>query len=172
MKLIKYVVIFLLIFSSALHAQEITKEEKRAERKQIRLYLKHAVTFYENQKLDSAYIFIDSLLQISPKNVDAYFYKGLIELKNGDTTKADTTLTEGMSANPLSTRIKLLLSRVKIEQQDFQTASELLEAILKIKPNEPETLYLRGLTSLYQNDTTTALDYLQHSLESALKRGK
>ncbi len=171
MKLIKFILIFSILCTSVTFAQELTKEEKRAKRKQVRLYLKKSRTYFDAQQVDSAYIYIDSLLHFDPKNVDGYYYKGLIELKNNDTTKADSTLTQGVAVAPLSTRIKILLARIKIEKKEYQQASELLDSILKIKPNEAETLYLRGLTYLYQNDTTKALEYLQHGLETALDKG-
>lgn len=172
MKLIKNIIILFLLFSCGTlvtQAQELTKEEKRANKKQVRLCLKKTIALYENSQLDSAYMFMDSVLKIEPKNSDGFYYKGLIELKQNDTTKADSTLTQGALINPLSTRIKLLLSRIKLELKDFQAAGDLLDAILKVKPNEPETLYLRGLTYLYQNDSTNALKYLQNGLEAALE---
>ncbi len=171
MKLIKYFLIFSILCTSITVAQELTKEEKRAKRKQIRLYLKKSRSYFDAQQVDSAYIYIDSLLLFDSKNVDGFYYKGLIELKKNDTTKADSTLTQGVALAPLSTRIKILLARIKIEKKDYIQASELLDAILRIKPNEAETLYLRGLTYLYQNDTTNALEYLQNGLETALNKG-
>ena len=154
-----------------INAQDMTKKEKRAKQKQVRLYLKQSIALYENHKLDSAYILIDSLLQVDSKNSDGYYYKGLIELKKTDTTKADSTLSHGNTIAPLSTRIKLLLARIKLAQQEYITAAELLDAILRIKPHEPETLYLRGITYLHQNDTTKALEYLKNGLKTALDKG-
>lgn len=171
MRLIKYFLIFTILCTSVTVAQELTKEEKRARRKQVRLYLKQSIKYFDFLQVDSAYMYIDSLLQFDPKNADGYYYKGLIELQNNDTTKADSTLAQGVAIAPLSTRIKILLARIKIEKNEYQQAADLLDAILKIKPNEAETLYLRGVTYLHQNDTTHALEYMQHGLEKALDKG-
>ncbi len=170
--MLKKLLVIILLFSCAVQAQEMTKEEKRAKRKNVRLYLKKSIAYFNNHQLDSASLYIDSLLTLAPKNPDAYYYLGLIHIENADTTLADSVLSQGSDVAPLSTRIKILLSRIKIEQKDFEASAELLDAILRIKPREPETLYLRGITYLHMNDTTKAIEYLKHGLERALVKGK
>ncbi|RKX19745.1 MAG: hypothetical protein DRP35_07185 [Candidatus Zixiibacteriota bacterium] len=164
------IILFAIIF---VEAQEIDKKISRKEIiKQSRLLMKESIKLIDNNKYDSALIFLDSILSIDKKNPDAHYYKGFIFLEKGDSTTAMTVLSEGISKSPMSTRLKILSSKVLLNQGDYTEAGILLDKILAIKPKECEALYLRGVSLLEANDTVTAIEKFQKALGIAFPKGK
>jgi tetratricopeptide (TPR) repeat protein len=163
--------LLILILSGSAFSQELSKEEKRARKKEVRTLLKNSVKFTDDGKLDSALIMLDSLLVLDPKNPDAFYKKGWILAQQSDSVNAIIVLEEGVEKAPMSTRLRLLLVRLKIGTGDVEGAVPHLDYILKIKPNEGETLYLKGLTLLEQNDSAKAVEAFLKAMDLAFKKG-
>lgn len=171
----KIIVLLLLVLfvCISLEAQETDGKLSRKELiKQNRLLMKESIKLIDNNNLDSALLLLDSILTLDQKNPDAYYYKGYILLEKSDTATASTVLTEGISKAPMSTRLKILSSKVLLSQGDFAGAGILLDKILAIKPREGEALYLKGVTLLESNDTAAAIGKFQKALELEFSKGK
>jgi cytochrome c-type biogenesis protein CcmH/NrfG len=65
--------------------------------------------------------------------------------------------------------VRILLARLCIAHGQPEAASQALDEVLAIKPNEAEAFYLKGRLLLAQSDTTQALDALQRALEIQLE---
>ena len=170
--IVTLIVTFLFAFSSIVVAQELTKEEKRARKKEARKLLKLSVDLIKDSKLDSAQIILDSLIIFDPKNPDAYYKKGWLLTQKNDTAQALTIVSKGVEKAPLSSRLKIFLARLKINTGDIDGAIPLLDYVLSIKPNEGEALYLKGLTLLEKNNTAEAVEAFNRALDIAIKKGK
>jgi Tfp pilus assembly protein PilF len=118
---------------------------------------------------DSVMIGLDSVLAGDSSNAAAWYYRGLLQTKTGDTTLACESLRQGASRAPLSTRIKLLLARLDLIGGDPVEAEAILNQVLAIKPNEAEALYLKALLQLQRSDTTAALESFEHALKTVYK---
>ena len=148
----------------------LTKKEKRKLARQTRATYKSAVKHFEVSEYDSALILIDSVLKMDSSNPDAYFYAGRIHLIKGDTTAAEAVLEQGLIATPRSSRLKILMARLKLASNDLPSALELTEAVLGFKPHEAEALYIKGMCLLVQGDTTAAVDILEQAAEIAINK--
>lgn len=172
MKLKTVITLLIILFlSGSIYTQELTKEEKRARKKETRKLLKNSLNFIKADKLDSAIILLDSLIILDPKNADAYYQKGWVAAQKADSALAIEILEQGVRQAPLSTRLRILLIRLKIESGDIDGAIPHLDSILSIKPNEGETLYLKGLTLLKKNDTANAVTAFKKAMDIAFKKG-
>lgn len=165
--------LIVLFICVSLGAQETdSKLSRRDIIKQNRLLMKESLTLIDNNHLDSASIYLDSILTLDNKNPDAHYYKGFILLQKGDTTTAMTILSDGISKSPMSTRLKILSSKILLNQGSFAEAGLLLDKILAIKPREGEALYLKGVSLLEVNDTAAAIEKFQKALGIAFSKGK
>ena len=73
-------------------------------------------------------------------------------------------LAKGIEKSPLSSRLKLLLARSMIAEEQLAEASELIDAVLAIKPKEGEALFLKGIVFLAQGDTLKAIQNWEDAL--------
>ena len=142
---------------------------RRDKAKQCRRLLKHALQNIEIGALDSAQVDLDSALLCDPRNPDIYYHQGFIHASRGDTLRAVETMTEGVAQAPLSSRLKIGLARLHLERGEYNSAVELLDAVLAFKPRECEALYLKGLLHLNRSDTAAAVNQFQKALEKALE---
>ena len=77
-------------------------------------------------------------------------------------------MEEGITKVPLSSRLKIITSRLYINVGKPDEALAYLEAVLKIKPKNAESLYLSGIIYLQKADTTQALDLFEKALQNSL----
>ncbi len=163
------VMLHLLSGSTSSQAGELSKAEQT---KQNRSLLKSAVRCIQHDSLESALRALDSLLAIDPDNPDAYYYKGLAHLHNGDTVLAIADLSTGTAVAPLASRNKLLLARLYLDRGNVNEAQTLIDEVLAIKPSEGEALYLRGLSLLAVQDTAAALNKLEQAIRTGLSKAQ
>jgi len=171
-RLIVHACFFLLLISTPVMGQESQdqKQMRRERIKQSRLLLKSAVKFINAAEYDSASVMLDSILTLDAKNPDAFYYQANIRLYLRDSAGAVEILTRAIEQAPLSTRLKLLLSRLKLKSGAFQEAANLLDSILAIKSRQGEALYLRGIAHLKLADTSKAIDMLQQAGKVAMAK--
>lgn len=163
------IVLFISIFAVTSVVGQMTKEEKRAKKKASREILKQVIVSIDEEKYVESISLIDSLLLLDPKNADGFYFKGLSLAKTNDTSTALVALEEGIIKAPLSSRLKILTSRLYLNQGKLDQALAHLESILKFKPKEPETLYLCGEIYLQKADTVLALEYFENALQYKLE---
>ena len=162
------VLVAVLAVTVVVSAQEGAGDDKYAKLKQTRSLLKAAITDIDSGTYAPALVALDSVLALDPANADAYYYKGLATARAGDTAGAIALLSEGTSAAPLSSRLKVFLARLYLSTGEVDLAAGLIDAVLAIKPREGEARYLKGLTQLSQGDTSGAATSFEKALEIAL----
>jgi len=143
--------------------------DRQAQIQQCRALLKQSLVFADTGDNDSALVLLAEALKCDPKNPDVFFHTGRLRLHTGDTTDATAVLQEGVAKAPLSTRLKLLLARVRIAAGAHEEAAELVKSVLAVKPREGEAHYLSGLIALAQADTVQAVDAWHRALQIALE---
>lgn len=129
-----------------------------------RSLLKYAVDCIQTDSLQSALKALDSVLTIDHNNADAYYYRGLIHLQNGDSARAIEELSTGTAVAPLASRVRLLLARIYLASDKVGQAIIPIDEILAIKPSEGEALYLKGRSLLAVQDTAAALEKLEQAI--------
>ena len=83
---------------------------------------------------------------------------------------AAVMLETGVEEAPLSSRLKLLLARLRLAEGRMDAAGGLVDDVLSVKPREEEALYLKGLIALERGDTTRAIDSWQKALRAVFRR--
>ena len=166
------ILLLFILMPAVLLAQDsgLTKKEKRKLAREARTIYKSSVKHFEASEYDSAKILVDSVLKIDKSNPDAYYYAGRIYLIKGDTTAAVDILDQGIIASPRSSRLKILMAKLKLATGDVPSAFELSEAVLAFKPHEAEALYVKGMCFLAQGDSLTAVDILEQATAIAISK--
>jgi tetratricopeptide (TPR) repeat protein len=166
----KYIVNAFLIFVlvSGVISQELTREEKRNLKKEVRKLLKECTAQYNLEDYALVQTLADSILSLEQNNSDAYYFRSLSYLKRGDTTNTIESLKQGVEISPLASRLKIFLSRIFLAQNNLEEAESLIDGVLAIKPSLPEGLYLKGLVFLSKSDSTQAVVLFKKSLENQI----
>jgi tetratricopeptide (TPR) repeat protein len=159
----------LLLLGSAIAQEPADREAARQTRREVRRLLRQIGEAADSSSLETVQSLIDSVLELDEDNPDAFWYRGHALARSGDTTQALAALREGADLAPRSSRVRILLARLCIAHGQPEAASQALDEVLAIKPNEAEAFYLKGRLLLAQSDTTQALDALQRALEIQLE---
>lgn len=159
-------ILFVILLAVNITSQELTQEEKRTQKKEIRRLLKDCVSQYNLEDYNTVDIIADSILILENDNADALYYKSLSYYNKGDTAAAVEYLRHGVEISPLSSRLKILLSRIYLTKNNTVEAIGVIDGVLAIKPNLSEALYLKGLALLAQNDSTQAVVFFKQALEN------
>jgi len=145
-------------------------DARREALRRCRALLKDTIEEIDAGNYEAALADIDSVILCDPKNADAYFHRGRILVRKNDTTSAVSALEKGVEVAPLSTRNRLLLTRLKLGLNAPDEALEQIEKVLAVKPRESEALYLKGMAFLAKSDTTSAIEMLEKALATNLER--
>jgi predicted Zn-dependent protease len=160
------ILVALLVGGIRTDAQDSGERDRRREQiRRSRAQLAEALKHIESGAYDSAAVKLDGILADDPGNADAHFHLGRTWLARADTTAAVSVLRQGAERAPLSTRMKLLLARLLIAGGSPTEAAAMLDGVLIIRPEDGETLYLRGLAHLAGGDSLAALETWRKSLE-------
>jgi tetratricopeptide (TPR) repeat protein len=152
-------------------AGESPANNRAQQRAQASSLLNSAHEFSAAGEHDSALAVLGKIREIDPNNQDAFYFTAVAHLALADTARAISMLTEGAEKAPLSSRIKLLLVRLRIRGGEYEEADKLLVSVFRFKPKNPEALYLSGLLSIARGDTTKALEAWEQALERVHTKG-
>lgn len=165
-------IISALLFASTGNTEDSTGRSSRNHLQETRVLLRAAHTDFNDGKFGDALVLLDSILIIDAKQADAYYLKAKIILHQGDSAAAAGILEEATQSAPRSTRIKLLLTRVYLNQGLWEKPLVLTDEVLAIKPGNGEAEYLKGWGLLISGDTQKALDLFESALTTALDGGR
>ena len=151
-------------------------EPQATDRAQLRAHvgalLGESQDYLAAEQYDSARVTLNQVLEIEPRNQDAFYYLAASYLAQADTSQAMEVLADGLAKSPMSSRIRLLTARLHINAGQYVEADDLIASTLRFKPNNPEAIYLRGLSLLARADTSAALADWEAALEKAVKGGR
>ncbi len=135
-----------------------------AVKNEVRQLLKQANEEISIGQPAAALEHLQAILVADPGNPDAHYLMGKVKYAADAFSEAEEILTLGMELAPLSSRIKLLLARVKLAQQVPDEADRLVSAVLAIKPHDTDALFLAGSVALARGDSTLTLTRWQEAL--------
>jgi tetratricopeptide (TPR) repeat protein len=150
---------------------ELPASEKSEERARIGSLLRTSNQHLAAGRYDSVMVTLEQVRELDPDNPDATYHEALTHLALADTARAVEVLSQGVLAAPLSGRLKLLLVRLYLRDGNIDEADEILGTLLRFKPRDPETLYLKGLVNLEKGDSAAALDNWQSALDYLERKG-
>lgn len=160
-------VIILFVIAGFVQAQDVdsTKINDKSSFKDL---LRFAHNELLNGDYEKALLFSDSAYLLDSTSVDAAYYRASAEVLAGDTARGIDILKGILGISPHSTRIKLLLIKIYLEQGNTAEAINYSDQILAIRPNEGEALYFKGLGLFRTGDTTQAIELFDRAILNSL----
>ena len=136
----------------ALISDSIAQDGTRAD-----LYLTRAQLYLEREQVGSAMMDVNSAIQLDPKNVDAFLLLSDIYYLLGDDANITATLNKALDVDPYDARPMVKLAELNMLQQNFNLAFGYVDNALKINTYNPKAFFVRGMTYMAKQDTTSAL---------------
>ena len=121
------------------------------------LYLSRAQLYLEREQVGSAMMDVNSAIQLDPKNVDAFLLLSDIYYLLGDEANITASLNNALDVDPYDARPMVKLAELNMLQQNFNLAFGYIDNALKINTYNPRAYFVRGMTYLAKQDTTSAL---------------
>lgn len=119
-------------------AISITREalRKSPDYSDVRIFLGRLYTWTD--KVDSARIAFQRVIETDVKNEDAYFAYGSLEYWNENSEKANTIVSRGLDHHPGSQNLLFLKAKILSDLKRYPEANNTLDLLLKAHPNFSE----------------------------------
>jgi tetratricopeptide (TPR) repeat protein len=105
----------------------------------VRTYYEIAQAYLNKKDYSNAIKYFSESVKLNPEVGMSYWYLGATYLEAGETQKGLTTIDEAMKVGyTLSESDYLRLINIYLKQGNFAKISELYEALIKIKPGNPQ----------------------------------
>lgn len=116
-----------------------------------------------------------------PNNAAAYYNLGLVHMRRQEWERATQFSEKALSLAPNSVLINLQLSRISINQKDFDKAQKILNGLIQVNPKLADAHFQLGWIELLKENHTTALEHFQTAkkwmpempdIDNAIKKAK
>lgn len=126
------------------------------ERKAV--YMEKAKSSIKAGDIDKARIELKNVLQIDPKDGEAYYYLGTVFEKQKNYRKAYVNYLKAEDLNPELLQNQARLGRLYLLMNDSDKAQQKINLILSKEPNNTEGLLLKAMMMLKNEDKSQAID--------------
>jgi tetratricopeptide (TPR) repeat protein len=127
------------------------------------LLMKQGCIYVMLEKYDSALKYLDMALEADPNSTDAYLIEAQIYSQKGDMASLSSSLEKYLALKPNDDEIRKLLAQTKFLQADYKAATAEYAKILQ-NENDPQILYLNGLTEIQLGDFANAEKQLTEAI--------
>ena len=129
------------------------------------LYLQRAQIFYDHQAYDQAIEDLARVMKLDSTHLRAHHLLADVYLDHNQSAMALKTLQRASVLYPDSIRTKLKLSEFQLILKQYDGAYQTLADIMKIKPGDPEALFMLGMVYRDQGKTEQAIAAFQSAVE-------
>lgn len=129
------------------------------------LYLRRAQLFYDQQAYDQSIEDIARTLKLDSTHLQAHHLLADAYLDHNQSALALRTMERVTSLYPDSIHSKLKLSEFQLILKQYGPALKTIESIMKIKPGDPEALFMLGMIYRDQGKTDEAIGAFQSAVE-------
>lgn len=119
----------------------------------------------QGQDMAGAQAIIESILAKSPREADAWQFKGDLLRIAGNTAEAITAYQKAIEIKPQLISVHANLIMLHLREQKLDLAGKQFEAMQKIAPKHPSTLYMQGLLAYSRKD----LPAVRSAMDALLK---
>ncbi|MET0065939.1 MAG: tetratricopeptide repeat protein [Candidatus Thiodiazotropha sp.] len=158
--LIKYLLIPLLISAVMMFS---ACSDKSARKK---TYYDRGMDLFELGNYTKARLEFKNVLQIDPKDADAYYMFGLLEEKEENWRKAFSLYLRTTELNPQHVQAQVHLGTIYILAGDNDKALAAADAALQVDPVNSEALVLRGFALAKSDKSDAAINDVLKAIES------
>lgn len=120
-----------------------------------------------SRQLDEAQKIVDSVLIKSPKNHDALLLNGSLQAAKGSLDDAIAQYRKAIDTKPDSMLANSAVISTLFQQQKFEEANKQIDALKKIAPKHPQTIYLDAQANYQRKDYKTTRELTQQLLKSS-----
>ncbi|MES9830716.1 MAG: tetratricopeptide repeat protein [Candidatus Thiodiazotropha sp. DIVDIV] len=136
----------------------------KEDRKQA--YFDRGMELYNQGNYTKARLEIKNVLQIDPKDADAYYMFGLLEEKEENWRKAFSLFFRAVELNPKHLDAQVHLGTIYVLAGETEKALEAAGAALAITPNHAEALVLRGFAQAKSGKSDAAIEDVLNAISS------
>jgi len=140
-------------------------EEIKQHPDDAQLYLQRAQIFYDHQAYDQAVQDLARVMKLDSTNLRAHHLLADAYMDSNQSNMALKTMQRAVALYPDSIRTKLKLSEFQLILKQYDGAMHTLEDIMKIRPGDPEALFMLGMVYRDQGKTELAIGAFQSAVE-------
>ena len=140
-------------------------EAIHASPQDIDLYLQRSEIYYEREAYEQAVRDLAMVMKIDSTNLRAHHLLADVYLDSYQSGLALQTLQRATALYPDSIRTKLKLSEFQLILKQYDPALNTLADIMKIRPGDPEALFMLGMVYRDQGKTDLAIGAFQSAVE-------
>lgn len=134
------------------------------ENRQVK-YLERAQSYFDEENFDKARIEARNVLQINPKNTEARYLLGKINIEDGDIRKAYGNFSTVIDEEPENIPANTAMADLFIKVRDYERAIEHCDVILANEPNNAEILSYKSLAFAATEKMTDAVKLAQKAID-------
>ena len=120
-------------------------------------HLEKGKAYLEQADYEKARIEFKNVLQINPKNADAYYMSGLMEEQQNNWPKAYGNYSKALELNPEHLDAKAKLGKIYLLSNDAVKAEKMVNEILAKKPADPAAHTLKAALMARKGDDAGAI---------------
>lgn len=128
-----------------------TKEDRIAS------HLRRGQDYLAQSNREKALIEVRNVIQIDPKNAQAYFLAGQVEESRGELQKAYSAYTKAVELAPTLWNAKVAIARLQFMVGDDHAANQTLDAVATADPANPDAAVVRAGILVRRGDPEGAL---------------
>ncbi|MEW8055002.1 MAG: tetratricopeptide repeat protein [Candidatus Thiodiazotropha sp.] len=148
----KYISLVLVGLSLFLVAACANKEERKQK------YYDRGMTLFNQGNFTKARLEFKNVLQIDPKDANAYYMFGQIEEKDENWSKAYALHLRATELDPMHVDAQVHLGTIFALAGENEKALTAADAALNVKPNDPSAMVLKGFIKAKMGETDGAID--------------
>jgi tetratricopeptide (TPR) repeat protein len=129
------------------------------------LYLKRSQLFYERQAYEQAVQDLARVMKLDSTNLKAHHLLADVYLDSYQSALALQTMQRAALLYPDSINTKLKLSEFQLILKQYDASLNTIADIMKIRPGDPEALFMLGMVYRDQGKTDLAIGAFQSAVE-------
>ena len=114
------------------------------KQEKVAAHLGKSRALYDQAIYDKARIEARNVLQIDPKNADAYYLLGLIDEERQEWQRALANYSKAVELNPGDLQAKVRLGRLNLFAGRLAEAESLMNEVLAMQPTDPGGRFLKA----------------------------
>jgi tetratricopeptide (TPR) repeat protein len=129
------------------------------------LYIKRSEIYYEREAYDQAIQDLANAMKLDSTNLRAHHLLADVYLDSYQSARALQTMQRATMLYPDSIQTKLKLSEFQLILKQYDAALTTIADIMKIRPGDPEALFMLGMIYRDQGKTDLAIGAFQSAVE-------
>ena len=138
-------------------------------------YFELAIEDYTNEEIEDAIANLSKAIELNPDFVDAYYFRGLVYVLEGDYDKSIADFDRVIELDPdnndsvfailTGASAYLLRAGAYYEKDDYDAAIADFDKVIEMDPGHPDAYYLRGEAHYFNNDDDKAITDFSKAIE-------